>query len=63
MSTAHFYKPGAPQRPIGLLPIHIPRTLLPEVFESNRESAWAKFDEAVIQLDFANQSERLAWTK
>ncbi len=49
--------------PLRLLPVHVPTTPLPEVVESNTESAWQLFDAATLQLDFAGQSERLAWTR
>lgn len=56
-------KPAPLLAPLRLLSIRLPNTLLPEVSESNTESAWQKFDDAVLQLDFARQSERMAWTR
>ena len=48
--------------PLRLLPIHLPNTLLPEVIERGA-SGWMEWDAAVLQLEFADQSERLAWTR
>lgn len=47
--------------PLRLLAIHLPNTLLPEVTERGA-SGWMEWDAAVLQIEFADQSERMAWT-